>query len=143
ALAGIVERAASRRGLAAPGPQRMVAEHATLVELDAAILAERMPRRRAALESIVRRASAERGAAPDVFAQVEANARASLAIALVALAGEEVSQGSGRLPSPSWCLPSRATPFARRRRRPRHGSRRASPRFGPSGRWPTSSSPRT
>ncbi|MFM8642806.1 MAG: hypothetical protein ACKOEP_08230, partial [Phycisphaerales bacterium] len=92
ALAGIVERAASRRGLAAPGPQRMVAEHASLVELDAAILAERMPRRRAALESIVRRASAERGAAPDVFAQVEANARASLAIALVALAGEEVSQ---------------------------------------------------
>jgi hypothetical protein len=91
-LAGIVERAASRRGLAAPGPQRMVAEHASLVELDAAILSERMPQRRAALESIVRRASAERGAAPDVFAQVEANARASLAIALVALAGEEVSQ---------------------------------------------------
>jgi hypothetical protein len=89
ALAAIVERAASRRGLAAPGPQRMVAEHSSLVELDAAILAERMPRRRAALESIVRRASAERGAAPDVFAQVEANARASLAIALVALAREE------------------------------------------------------
>ena len=91
ALAAIVERAASRRGLAAPGPQRMVAEHASLVELDAAILAERMPRRRAALESIVRRASAERGAAPDVFAQVEANARASLAIAFVALAREEES----------------------------------------------------
>ena len=91
-LAAIVERAAGRRGLAAPGPQRMVAEHASLVELDAAILAERMPRRRTALESIVRRASAERGAAPDVFAQVEANARASLAIALVGLAGEEVTQ---------------------------------------------------
>ena len=67
----------------------MVAEHSSLVERDAAILAERMPRRRTALESIVRRASAERRAAPDVFAQVEANARASLAIALVGLAGEE------------------------------------------------------
>jgi hypothetical protein len=80
--------AEARRRLAAPGPQAAVAELASLLGLDAAVLAERAPRRRAVAESIVARASADRSVAPDAFAQLQATCRALLQLALESVAPE-------------------------------------------------------
>lgn len=78
----------ARRRLAAPGPQAAVAELASILELDAALVAERTPRRRAAVESLVARASADRAAAPDAFAQLVATSRALLQLSLDSVAPE-------------------------------------------------------
>jgi hypothetical protein len=85
AMAALDARASWRRRIAQPGPQAWVAESASLVELEALLLAERLPRRRADVESIVRRASQARGASVDVFAQADANARALLDLARIAV----------------------------------------------------------
>lgn len=89
-LAAILARAEARRALAAPGPQAFVAEQAAMLEVDAAIVAERAPRVRSAAAAVVQRASAERASSPDVFAQVEANARALQELAALSLAPGEV-----------------------------------------------------
>lgn len=85
AMTALDARASWRRRIAQPGPQTWVAESASLVELEALLLAERLPRRRADVESIVRRASQARATAADVFAQADANARALLELARVAV----------------------------------------------------------
>lgn len=91
-LAAIVARAEARRALAVPGPQAFVAEQAALLEVDAAIVSERAPRVRSAVAAVVQRASAERASSPDVFAQVEANARALQELAALSLAPGEVQR---------------------------------------------------
>ncbi len=91
-LAAIVARAEARRALAAPGPQAFVAEQAALLEVDAAVVAERAPRVRSAAAAVVQRASAARASSPDVFAQVEANARALQELAALSLDPGEVQR---------------------------------------------------
>ena len=91
-LASIVARADARRALASPGPQAFVAEQAALLDVDAALVAERAPRVRSAVGAIVQRAAAERASAPDVFAQVDANARAMQELAALSLAPGEVQR---------------------------------------------------
>jgi hypothetical protein len=91
-LASIVARADARRALASPGPQAFVAEQAALLDVDAALVAERAPRVRSAVGAIVQRAAAERASAPDVFAQVESNARALQELAALSLAPGEVQR---------------------------------------------------
>lgn len=83
ALDGLLRSAQGRRRLAQPGPQAAVAELSTLVELEAALLAERFPRRRSAAEAVAGRARADRAAAPDVFAQLGSSAQALLDVALL------------------------------------------------------------
>lgn len=84
-MAALDARAAWRRRLAHPGPQAWVAETASLAELEAVLVAERLPRRRADVEAVVRRAAQARAAAVDVFAQADANARALLELARIAI----------------------------------------------------------
>lgn len=84
--ASLASRAGARRRLAAPGPQRAVAELASILELDAALVAERAPRMRATVDAIVRRAAVERAAAVDVVAQVESASRALLEVTLAGVA---------------------------------------------------------
>ena len=71
-----------------PAVAQSIQNLASLLELDAALLAERAPRRRAAAESIVARASADRSVAPDAFAQLQATCRALLQLALESVAPE-------------------------------------------------------
>jgi hypothetical protein len=84
-LDAIAERLRLRRALASPGPQAMVAEQVALLELDAAILAERHPRLQGRTASIVRDAASARARAADAIDQVVINALAQLALARVAL----------------------------------------------------------
>jgi hypothetical protein len=65
-----------------------VAELVGILELDAAILAERMPRRRSAINTLLQRAGADRAAAPDVFAQLVSTSRALLEVAALGIAPE-------------------------------------------------------
>ena len=84
----ILSTSDARRRLAAPGPQAAVAELVGILELDAAILAERMPRRRSAINTLLQRAGADRAAAPDVFAQLVSTSRALLEVAALGIAPE-------------------------------------------------------
>ena len=65
-----------------PGPQAAVAELVGLLEVEAALAAERQPRRRATYEALLRRASDARAAAPDAVAQLQVTAEALLDVAL-------------------------------------------------------------
>ncbi|MFO0962465.1 MAG: hypothetical protein U0625_06100 [Phycisphaerales bacterium] len=80
-IEAVEQRAQARRRLAQPGPQRFVAESTSLLDLEGTLLAERSPRRRAEVDACLQRASAARARAGDVYAQVEANARALLELA--------------------------------------------------------------
>jgi hypothetical protein len=84
----ILSTSDARRRLAAPGPQAAVAELVGILELDSAILAERMPRRRSAINTLLQRAGADRAAAPDVFAQLVSTSRALLEVAALGIAPE-------------------------------------------------------
>ena len=84
----IISTSDARRRLAAPGPQAAVAELVGILELDSAILAERMPRRRSAINTLLQRAGADRAAAPDVFAQLVSTSRALLEVAALGIAPE-------------------------------------------------------
>jgi hypothetical protein len=88
AMERILHGADARRRLAAPGPQSAVAELTGILELDAAALAERMPRRRAAIDALLHRAAADRAGAVDVFAQLDAAARSLVEMALLGIAPE-------------------------------------------------------
>ena len=84
----IVSTADARRRLAGPGPQSAVAELVGILNLDAALLAERVPRRRSAIHSLLQRAAADRAAAPDVYAQLLSTSRALLEVAVLGIAPE-------------------------------------------------------
>jgi hypothetical protein len=86
--ASIAAAAAARRRLAAAGPQAAVAELASILDLAAAVEAERDPSRRAAAEGAVQAAAAGRRGSPDAVAQLDATARALLALSLDSLGGE-------------------------------------------------------
>ena len=88
AMEQILRRAEERRRLAAPGPQAAVAELVGLLEIDAAVIDERLPRRRAAVERIKVQCASERSAAPDVYAQLDCTARALLEMAILGIAPE-------------------------------------------------------
>lgn len=83
-----VGRANARRRLAQAGPQAFVAEASSLVELEAVLLAERSPRRRTEIDACVQRAAAARARAPDVYAQIDADARGLLELARLAVEPE-------------------------------------------------------
>lgn len=80
--ARLASQAEARRRLAMPGPQAAVAELVGLLEVEAALAAERQPRRRATYEALLRRASDARAAAPDAVAQLQVTAEALLDVAL-------------------------------------------------------------
>jgi hypothetical protein len=86
--ASIAAAAAARRRLAAAGPQAAVAELASILDLAAAVEAERDPSRRAAAEGAVQAAAAGRRGSSDAVAQLDATARALLALSLDSLGGE-------------------------------------------------------
>ena len=88
AMQQILRRAEERRRLAAPGPQAAVAELVGLLEIDAAVIDERLPRRRASVERIKVQCASERSAAPDVYAQLDCTARALLELAVLGIAPE-------------------------------------------------------
>ena len=88
AMQQILRRAEERRRLAAPGPQAAVAELVGLLEIDAAVIDERLPRRRVAVERIKVQCSSERSAAPDVYAQLDCTSRALLELAVLGIAPE-------------------------------------------------------
>lgn len=84
--ARLAARADGRRRMAMPGPQRAVAELVSILEIDAAVVAERAPRLRPAVDAVVRRSAAERAAAADAFAQLESASRALLDVAVAGIA---------------------------------------------------------
>ncbi|RLS47203.1 MAG: hypothetical protein DWH86_00855 [Planctomycetota bacterium] len=87
-LKSIISAADARRRLAASGPQAAVAELVGILELDAALLSERMPRRHSAIHMLLQRAAADRVSAPDVYAQLLSTSRALLEIAVLGIAPE-------------------------------------------------------
>lgn len=84
--ARLAARADGRRRMAMPGPQRAVAELVSILEIDAAVVAERAPRLRPVVDGVVRRSAAERAAAADAFAQLESASRALLDVAVAGIA---------------------------------------------------------
>jgi hypothetical protein len=88
AMQQLLRRAEERRRLAAPGPQATAAELVGLLEIDAAVIDERLPRRRAAVERIKVQCASERSAAPDVYAQIDCTSRALLELAVLGIAPE-------------------------------------------------------
>jgi hypothetical protein len=63
-----------------------VAELVSILEIDAAVVAERAPRLRPVVDGVVRRSAAERAAAADAFAQLESASRALLDVAVAGIA---------------------------------------------------------
>ena len=92
AMQQLLRRAEERRRLAAPGPQATAAELVGLLEIDAAVIDERLPRRRAAVERIKVQCASERSAAPDVYAQIDCTSRALLELAVLGIAPEGGAQ---------------------------------------------------
>ncbi|MBL9140973.1 MAG: hypothetical protein JNK53_03820 [Phycisphaerae bacterium] len=91
-LAEIINRPISTRHATRGGPQRYVADQTLLLDVDAAILVEHRPRRRTEILGVVQRAAASRAQAGDVFAQMDANARALVQLCAIAL-GMDRSEG--------------------------------------------------
>lgn len=84
-LRAIQARASALRRAAASGPQRFVADQVQLLDVEAALVAARMPRRRADAQAVVQRAASARSGAGDVLEQIESNARALADMAALAL----------------------------------------------------------
>jgi hypothetical protein len=80
--AAVASAADARRRLAVPGPQAAVAELTSLLDLAAAVAAERDPACAPQVEDAVRAASSARRGAADAIAQLDATARALLRVAL-------------------------------------------------------------
>ena len=89
ALAPIQQRAEARRRMAQGMPQRLAAEQAYLLELDAAILVEQLPRRRSDIQAVLQNAAAARAKAQDVQAQIQANAQAMAELAAMAFGADQ------------------------------------------------------
>jgi hypothetical protein len=93
-LSALLARGKARLATAVGAPQRFAAEQTLLLEVDGAVLAERMPRKRGDVQTILQRAGAARAQAPDIVAQIDANARALAELAAMSLGSE------GREPAP-------------------------------------------
>ncbi|MFO0783986.1 MAG: hypothetical protein U0636_09920 [Phycisphaerales bacterium] len=87
-LAPIQQRDEARRRMAQGIPQRFAAAQAHLLELDAAILMEQLPRRRSEIQAVLQNAAAARAKAQDVQAQIQANASAMAELAALAFGSE-------------------------------------------------------
>jgi hypothetical protein len=85
ALEPILARAAARRKSAEGLPQLFASDQTLLLELEAAHLTERMPRRRAEIQAILQRAAAARSHAADIVGQIQSNAVALSDLAAIAL----------------------------------------------------------
>lgn len=93
-LSALLTRAKARLATAVGAPQRFAAEQTLLLEIDGAVLAERLPRKRGDVQTILQRAGAARAQAPDIVAQIDVNARALAELAAMSLGND----GSERAP---------------------------------------------
>ncbi len=85
ALEPILARAVARRKSAEGLPQLFASDQTLLLEIEAALLAERMPRRRAEIQAILQRAGASRAQAADIVGQMHSNAIALSDLSAISL----------------------------------------------------------